>query len=115
MSIKKDAGVISLGKEIKVIIVPIHNGGNSEIMCGSDIGSLPISDHREIRQIAFVVQEKMEFNGIFGLTEVCPWKQAQTEVHRGGIETDQLVLETEFLLFNGALAPAEVLQMEATS
>jgi len=39
-------------------------------MCGSDISSLPISDHREIRQIAVVVQEQMEFNGPFGLTEV---------------------------------------------
>jgi hypothetical protein len=56
-------------------------------MCGSDIGSLPISDHREIRQIAVVVQEQMEFNGAFGLTEIGPGKQAQTKVHSGGIET----------------------------
>jgi hypothetical protein len=54
----------------------------------------------------------MEFNGPFGLTEVGPGKQAQTKVHCGGIETEQLVLETEFLLFDGALAAAEVSQME---
>jgi len=81
-------------------------------MCGSDIGSLPISDHREIRQIAVVVQEQMEFNGPFGLTEVGPGKQAQTKVNCGGIETEQFVLETEFLLFDGALAAAEVSQMK---
>ena len=101
---KKDTGVIPLGKEVKVIVAPIHShnttGGKREIMCGSDIGSLPISDHREIRQIAVVVQEQMEFNGAFGLTEVGPGKQAQTKVHCGGIETEQLVLEAEFLLFD---------------
>ena len=88
---KKDAGVIPLGKEVKVIVAPIHShntpGGKREIACGSDIGSLPISDHREIRQIAIVVQEQMEFNSAFGLTEVGPWKQTQTKVHCGGIET----------------------------
>ena len=83
---KKDAGVIPLGKEVKVIVTPIHShnttGGKGEIMCSSDISSLPISDHREIRQIAVVVQEQMKFNGPFGLTEVGPGKQTQNNCKR---------------------------------
>jgi bifunctional N-acetylglucosamine-1-phosphate-uridyltransferase/glucosamine-1-phosphate-acetyltransferase GlmU-like protein len=90
---KKDPGVILLSKEVKVIVAPIqsHNttGGKVEIIYGSDISSLPISDHCEIRQIGVVVQEQMEFDGPFGLTEVRPGKQAQTKVHYGGIEIEQ--------------------------
>ena len=59
-----------------------------------------------------MVQEQIEFNGPFGLMELGPWKQAQTKVPDGGIETEQFVIETEFLLFDGALAAAEVSQME---
>jgi hypothetical protein len=54
----------------------------------------------------------MELNGAFGLTVISPWKQAQTKVHRCGVKTEQLVLETKFLLFTGALTATEVTQME---
>ena len=51
---------------------PSHNttGSKGEIMCGSDIGGLPINDHREMRQIAIIIQEQMEVDGAFGLTEI---------------------------------------------
>ena len=58
---KKDAGVIPLSKEVKVIITTIHcHNATGRKHCGSDIGSLPISDHREIRQITVVIQQKKE-------------------------------------------------------
>jgi hypothetical protein len=70
-------------------------------MCGSDVGSLPISDHREIRQIAVVAQQHIQLNGTFGLTVISPWKQAQTKVHRCGVKTEQLVFEAKLSLFTG--------------
>ena len=55
-----------------------------------------------------MIQEQVEFNGAFGLTEVGPGKQAQTKVDGGGVEAEQLVLEAKPLLFARDLTAAEV-------
>ena len=56
---KKDAGVIPLGKEFKVIVAPIHGynaaDGKREIAGSGDVSSPAISDHREVRQIAVML------------------------------------------------------------
>ena len=55
-------------------------GGKGEMTGGGDVGRLTIGDHREIGQIAVVVEEQMELNGAFGLAEVSPREKAQTKV-----------------------------------
>ena len=113
---EEDTGVIPLKEEFKVTVASVHNDdaarGKGEMVGGGDIGSLAIGDHSEVWQIAVVVQKQMELNGTFGLTEVSPGKQAETEVDGGGVEAEQLVLEAKPLLFARALAAAEVPQMK---
>ena len=113
---EEDTGLIPLKEELKVTVAPVHSdnaaGGKDERVAAGDIGSLAIGDHSEVRQISVVVQQEVDLNGAFGLTEIRPWKQAETEVDSGGVEAEQLVLEAELLIFAGALAAAEVPQME---
>ena len=113
---KEDTGVIPLPEEFKVTVAPVHSddaaSGKGEMASGDDIGSLAISDHGEVRQIAVVVQQQVKLNGTFGLTEISPGKQAEAEVDGGGIEAEQLVLEAKSLLFTGTLTTAKVSQMK---
>ena len=113
---EEDTGVIPLPEELEVAICPVYSdnaaGGKREMAGSYDVGSLSFGDHREVRQIAVVVKEEMELNGALGLTEISPGKQAETEIHSGGVEAEQLVLEAELLLFAGALAAAEIPQMK---
>jgi len=113
---EEDTGSIPLPEELKVIVAPIHNHdaacGNGEMAGGGDISSLAIGDHGEVRQIAVVVKQQVELNGAFGLTEVSPRKQAETEVDDGGVEAEQPVPEAKHLLFTRAVAAAEVSQMK---
>jgi len=101
---KKDTGVIPLGKEVKVIVAPIpatilrREAWNCVRQWHR---SLPISDHREIRQIAVVVQKHMELNGAFGLTEVGPGerlKQRSTVVES---RLSSLFLKRNFFFLPG--------------
>ena len=113
---EEDTGVIPLKEEFKVTVASVHNDdaarGNGEMVGGGDIGNLAIGDHSEVWQIAVVVQQQVELNGTFGLTEVSPGKQAETEVDGGGVEAEQLVLEAKPLLFARGLAAAEISQMK---
>jgi len=109
---EEDTGVSPLKEEFKVTVSPVHSddaaGGKREMASSDDIGSLAIGDQGEVRQIAIVIQQQVELNGAFGLTEVSPGKQAETEVDCGGVEAEQLVLEAKLLLFTSVLAAAEV-------
>ena len=109
---EEDTGFSPLKEEFKVTVAPIHSdnaaSGKREMVCGGDIGSLTISYHGKVRQIAVVIQQQVELNGTFGLTEVSPGKQAETKVDGSRIEAEQLILEAEFSLLAGALAAAEV-------
>ena len=111
-----DTGVVPSGKEFKIIVAPVHSYnaacGKREIAGNGYVGGFAICDHGEIRQIAVVVQEHMELNGTFGLTEVGPGEKTQTKVDGGGVEAEQLVLEAKLSLFARALATAEVPQMK---
>jgi hypothetical protein len=113
---KENTGVIPLAKEFKVAVGPIHSddapGGKGEMAGSDDVGSLAFGDHGEVRQIAVVVKEQVELNGALGLTEISPGKQPEAEVDGAGVEAEQFVLETELLLFAGALAAAEVPQVK---
>jgi hypothetical protein len=53
----------------------------------------------------------MEFDRPFGPSETCPVKQAQAQVDRGGVETDQFVFEPE-LLFSSDFNPTTFEQLE---
>jgi hypothetical protein len=44
-----------------------------------------------------VIEQKMEFNGPFGLTKFGPVKQTQAQIDHGRVQTEELVLETEAL------------------
>ena len=89
---EEDAGLGPLEEEFKVQVPPVDGddatGGKREMAGGSDIGSLAIGDHGEVRQIAVVIQEQVELDGAFGLTEVSPGKQAETKVDGRGVEAE---------------------------
>ena len=72
-----------------------------------NVGCLPLGDHGEIGQITVMIQEEMELDGALGLTEISPGEEAETKIDGGGIEAEQLVLETEFSLLSGALVATE--------
>jgi len=113
---KENARVIPLKKEFKIIVAPVYSddaaGRQGEMSSGVDIDSFAIGDHGEVRQIAIVIKQQVELNGALGLTEVCPRKQAETEVDGGRVEAEQFVLEAKLLLFARALAAAEVPQVK---
>jgi hypothetical protein len=113
---EEDTGVGPLEEEFKVTESPVYSddaaGGKCKMASGDYIGSLAISDYGKVWQIAIVIQQQVELNSAFGLTEVCPGKQAETEVDGGRIEAKQLVPEAELLLFARAVATAKVPQMK---
>jgi len=113
---EEDTGVGPLKEEFKVTVAPVHSddaaGGKRKMASGSDIGSLAIGDQGEVRQIAVVIQQQVELNGAFGLTEISPRKQAQAKVNGGGVEAEEPVPEAKLLLFARALTAAKVPQMK---
>jgi len=56
-----------LEDEFKIIVAPVHSDdaafGKHKMVSGDDIGSLAIGDHGEVREIAIVIQQEVEFNG----------------------------------------------------
>ena len=89
---KEDSGVSPLEEELKVVVTSIHSDdtafGKRKTASSGDIASLAIGDHGEVRQIAVVIQQQVELNGAFGLTEVSPGKQAKTEVNDAGVKAE---------------------------
>jgi len=113
---KEDAGLIPLPEEIKITISTVYSddtaSGKREMVSGDYIGSLAISDYGKVWQVTIVVKQQVELDGAFGLTEVCPGKQAETKIDGGRIKAEQLVLEAEPLLFTRALAMTKVPQVK---
>jgi len=113
---EEDTGVGPLEEEFKVTESPVYSDDAASRKCkmasGDYIRSLAISDYSKVWQIAIVVKQQVELDSTLGLTEVCPGKQAETEVDSGRIKAEQLVLEAEFLLFTRALAMAKVPQVK---
>ena len=52
----------------------------------------------EDRQIAVVIQKQMQFHRSLGLAERRPIEHAQTQINHAGIQTQELILKTQFLL-----------------
>ncbi len=98
-----DSGAIPLIKHIEVIISLInrHNAARGQSKMAGDfhIVSLAGSNHGEIRQVAVVVEKKMQFHRPFRLAEISPGEQTQAEIDGRRIQTQELVFETEFSLF----------------
>lgn len=113
---KENTSVIPSGKEVKIVIAPVHGNnatfGKSEMTSGDDVVSLTIGDHGEVWHIAVVVQQHMKLNSAFGLAEFSPGKQTQAKIDGGGIKAEQLILEAEFPLLSGTLVAKQVAQMK---
>ena len=113
---EEDTGIIPLPEELKVIVATVNNDDAArrkrELVGSGDIGSLAISNHGKVRQIAIVVKQKVELNSTFSLTKVSPGKETQTQVNSRRVETEQLVLETKSSLLARAIALTEVPQIE---
>jgi hypothetical protein len=96
-------------------IAPIidDNGSRSEMQLLGDlhIRDLPLSNPGELGKIPIVIQKQMEFNRPFGPSEPCPVKDAQAQIDRGGVETDQFVLKPELLSLSD-LYPTTFEQLE---
>ena len=113
---EENAGFIPLPEEIKITISSVYSDdaarGKREMASGDYIGSLAVSDYGKVWQVTIVVKQQVELDGAFGLTKVCPGKQAETEVDGGRIKAEQLVLEAKLLLFTRALTIAKIPQVK---
>jgi hypothetical protein len=74
------------------------------------ISDLPIAQDRKLGEIPVVVQQQVQFDCPLGPSEMGPVKDAQAQVNGGRVETDQFVLESEFLV-SGELASTPVQQL----
>ena len=59
-------------------------------------------DDREGRQIAIVVQQQVQLHRTFGQAKLGPIKHGGAQIDHRGIQAQQGILETEFLLFPGS-------------
>jgi len=78
-----------LGKETVVIIGAViddHGSGGKDDLTGNlDIRYFPFGSPGKGGKVAVVVQEKMKFDGSFGLTEKSPVKKADRQIDDGRI------------------------------
>jgi hypothetical protein len=72
---------------------------------------LPIGDMGKLWKVTVMVQKQVQLDRPLGPAEPCPIKNGQTQIDRGGIEADQLVLESE-LLFTLHLGAATFKQLQ---
>jgi hypothetical protein len=61
------------------------------------------------REIAVMVQKKVELDRPFGLAEGCPVEKGRAKVDHGRVETEESVLEAELLLWCNGSALTEKL------
>jgi hypothetical protein len=96
-------------------IAPIidDNGSRSELQSLGNlhIRNLSRGDPDKLGKIPIVIQKQMEFDCPFGPSEPCPVIDAQAQIDRGGVETDQFVLKPE-LLSPSDLYPTSFKQLE---
>jgi hypothetical protein len=88
--------------------------GEMQLLGHLHIRDLPFRDPGKLRKVPIVVQEQMEFDRPFGPSEPCPVKDTQTQIDRGGVQTDQFVFEPEFLSPSN-LPPTAFEQLEEDS
>ena len=78
-------------------IAPVidHNGSRSKIQLLGHfhICKLSLGDEGEFGEVPIVIQNQMKFDGSLGPAKPCPVKNAQAQINRGGIQTDQFVLK----------------------
>jgi len=83
-------------------IAPIVNddGPRGEVQLPGDfhIRDLPLAQDGKLGKVSIVVQKQVQFDRPFRPSEMCPVKDTQAKVDGGRVETDQFVLESEFLL-----------------
>ena len=91
-----------LGKETVVIIGAVINdhssGGKGDLAGNPDIRDFPFRNPCKGRKVAVMVQEKMEFDGSFGLAEESPVKKADRQINEGRVQADELIFEPELFL-----------------
>ena len=113
---EEDTSIIPLPEELKVRVATVNNDDatrrKNELAGSDDIGSLAISNHGKVRQIAIVVKQKVEFNSTFILPKVSPWEETQTQVDSRRVKTEQFVLETKASLLARSIILTEVPQIE---
>src|SRR4051812_6806189 len=89
---------------IKLVIrVPaiVHNDGSrckTELPSHGHVMNLAVRDHPEGRQIAVVIEHKMQLDGTFGATELCPIEHRQAKIDGRRIDAHQFVLEAKLAL-----------------
>ena len=98
-----DAGDISpFSKQSVVVVASVigNDGAGDEVhlMCRFDIGHFAIGDDAQTRQIAIVIENQMQLDRALGALSLGPVIQRQAQVDDSRIDTDEFVLETEFLL-----------------
>jgi len=90
------------GKLLVMVVGAVHDDdgarGQAQQMQNFRIVSFGFRNQNEGGHVVVVVQEDMGFDAALGAPELRPWKQAQTQGHRGRIQREQFILEPELVL-----------------
>jgi hypothetical protein len=75
------------------------DGSRGEMQFAGDlhIRHLSLAQDGKLRKVTIVVQEQVQFDRPLGPSEMGPVKDTQTQIDGGRVETEQFVLESEFL------------------
>ena len=91
-----------------VIVTTIHRndaaGRQDELARDVDLMNSALRYDSKTRQVSVMIEEQMELDSPLGLPELGSGEQAQTQVDRRRVKTEQRALEAELALLAGALA-----------
>jgi hypothetical protein len=96
---------------IAPIIDDNRSRSETQLLGNLHIRDLPLCDPSKLGKIPIVIQEQMKFDRPLGPSEPCPVKDAQAQIDRGGVQTNQFVLKPKFLSLSG-LHPAAFEQLK---
>ena len=96
-----DTGLGPYGEQPIVVVAPVidHDSARCklDLMGGTNVMYLALGDETKAWQVPIVVEHQMQLDRPFGAAKLGPVVHRQAQIDDGRVETDQLVLETEFL------------------
>ena len=106
---KEGSGVIDPTEPVEVDIAPVDHidAVRDEVQkrtSGANIRALPIGHDHKGRDLALKLQLAMEFDRAFGLAELGPGEQFQTQVDGGGIKSAHGILKPKLMIGSDGLA-----------
>jgi hypothetical protein len=94
---EEDTGLSPVGEQLVVIVTPIHGdnrtGWKRNFSGNGNIVFLSVGDVGIGREVALMIQQKVELDGSLGAPKLGPGEKRQTQRDGHAIQGKQLVLE----------------------